>query len=1695
MSRSENHAGGADRYDGGTYTDRQSKRFKILLKGIHQCLWKLETSHRRADAAQEAKDQAAQMLKLTFIAAYESDLVEIALRLLQNGISRRVAVKLVEDTLLPCCHTTRLRGANTHHDACRASASNEQKQIAVCALFVSLSRGGNHDVLFNLLAEQCRYRVTTAFAAENQGGCVECFKSRKELVHMHQRDWERNLSMARLLAAEDQNWDAVGKIMLLMVRQSDETHLPWSRRELTNACEGSLLRAFKQHKIDVDSVSVAGNRSLSVIPRALVYMKSLHTVNISFTKIGEHLPSDLFLMPRLAELLANDCELTDWPVIESITPSLTSVSVKDNPLTDVPPAFATSKITRLNVSATDISELTVNITRMERLTSLDISNTDIRDLPGSFLRLENLAGIELGKLSLPSDIRRCGNNLAKIRECLSKRAQRMCSASGKKIMVVGTGDSACKDIIDDLDKIPSLKTARFLDCGTVNEYCEIWSPTFDAAGHSTYLLCCTWDASLTADENQRRICEEVVVLSSFLRNRTRGARLQDVGQIICAVPVDSVADTECVNRVSSRGTRLHPVCRNGSSIRQKNLAKLASTVASAKCPRLQVPQAFNDVSEAVRARRQLGPFAFLQSAAEFKQFLLRAGVRAPTLLDGPASWFNDISKHLLLMGEGILLRGVHPLFNEVLCTNLQLLLNILRLLVGTARPRRNSDSNGSETPVVQDAMHHALSALGWEVSHKDGQMEDCIRSLAKRCGLAFPIEASPPRTYLPLLCPVHPVPDHRSAVHRPGNVHRVCSVSPKLTIEAWRRYQSALLSLQEKLHQDCKVRDGFEAQLWKNGIAFMSDDHLVAMVQFDPPYNFSPALSSSSVVITISDRHVHAASAKCLGPLVDSLTHVCAEMMPASVVDHFVPCSECMASAQTQSTAVRYRKAAVLVDLYHNAQPPSIACQMHRDELALPNHLADFLVFDFIRHFPPCTWADLNQDCELPRGNEPGPTGTSASQETLPPLSSGNAAQLPQPLAQPKPLQGRAVTLSSRPLPPAGCQKLCGSFAEVHFGYKLGGTNVVVKVFTDENMDRDQYSCSKVQNLRKELTIYSAMHGCPFFLQFIRPVIRSRTEIALVMDCRGQSLGKWMEEMDSLSAPQLLQVIVQISLALAKLHSAHLVHRDVKMENVLVSRKGPLAEDIDCWLIDFNTTASVAQCVLRSADGAGTAEYRAPEISVHETGLEYGSATDIYSLGLLIFELLAGKRLSKVSQDPRTRVDKLVSIARMASGLWHGTLLNTALKCIEQHAVNRPPAEEIVHYLSSSAAERFALSWELNSRTDVSTIISSPVPVGVGQTHLLSIGRDYVAADSGCLFAIQGLYLPPNELFVEQITSSNASICSFCVTDHGQVVIGRKHEVEVYHQIDEAESRLAGKVFSITAPQCMASAGSWVFAGQESGDITIIETACAVTKMESRPHRVNTITCIPDVPIQQIVPVPDDGSIMLWCLSSRSEFDAQISVIGQSTSSDRMTLLLPIDQVYERTESVSHPVCKMAKSSVHSTIIWHASGQWLYAWNTSTCEIVARHHIADDIPEMLNFGDEFDLLDESRRPTERKRCQPTNILCLCAANSTLWVGLSSGDILTYTDDIGCIELKAMLSAHCKNVRHLLVLSPGSGLDGREDDHPQVLSVGVHSALECAHHQSALKSSAELYRESRPGVGSGGELSHTGGYVTAILWKA
>ncbi|MEN9604131.1 MAG: hypothetical protein RL545_820, partial [Actinomycetota bacterium] len=114
----------------------------------------------------------------------------------------------------------------------------------------------------------------------------------------------------------------------------------------------------------------------------------------------------------------------------------------------------------------------------------------------------------------------------------------------------------------------------------------------------------------------------------------------------------------------------------------------------------------------------------------------------------------------------------------------------------------------------------------------------------------------------------------------------------------------------------------------------------------------------------------------------------------------------------------------------------------------------------------------------------------------------------------------------------------------------------------------------------------------------------------------GTTLRHVLDDFKTIDAPRAIELMEAVLSGLNAAHQAGIIHRDIKPENILLSNDGRIK------LSDFGLARTVDNRT-ETKDVLGTVGYMAPELV---TGGVATKATDVYACGIMLYEMLAGKR-------------------------------------------------------------------------------------------------------------------------------------------------------------------------------------------------------------------------------------------------------------------------------------------------------------------------------------------------------------------------------------------------------------------------------------------------------------------------------------
>jgi tRNA A-37 threonylcarbamoyl transferase component Bud32 len=273
-----------------------------------------------------------------------------------------------------------------------------------------------------------------------------------------------------------------------------------------------------------------------------------------------------------------------------------------------------------------------------------------------------------------------------------------------------------------------------------------------------------------------------------------------------------------------------------------------------------------------------------------------------------------------------------------------------------------------------------------------------------------------------------------------------------------------------------------------------------------------------------------------------------------------------------------------------------------------------------------------------------------------------------------------------------------GGMAEVYLGEHTAlNRKVAVKVMR-EHVESDPDNRARFE--REARTVAGLRH--PNIIQVFDYELMDGQPCLIMEYVPGASLGNYLKALDKRGERLPQQMVVRLLHALASAidyaHSLNVIHRDLKPANVLLrSASGtinidqPLPQDVEPILTDFGLVRLLDSTVQTSSGTvSGTPAYMSPE---QARGDKLDHTTDIYSLGVMLYEMLAGnvpfdaessfgvlmKHLNEppppiagtspelqavinraLAKDPQMRYSSALELANEFSGLFKGETISPA---------------------------------------------------------------------------------------------------------------------------------------------------------------------------------------------------------------------------------------------------------------------------------------------------------------------------------------------------------------------------------------------------------------------------------------------------
>lgn len=246
-----------------------------------------------------------------------------------------------------------------------------------------------------------------------------------------------------------------------------------------------------------------------------------------------------------------------------------------------------------------------------------------------------------------------------------------------------------------------------------------------------------------------------------------------------------------------------------------------------------------------------------------------------------------------------------------------------------------------------------------------------------------------------------------------------------------------------------------------------------------------------------------------------------------------------------------------------------------------------------------------------------------------------------------------------------------GGYASVILAFdKITKQDVAIKFLkcnVDENKDDKNYQMF----LQEGMTLAAIRN--PNVVSIHSTGIHENMPYLAMEYVKGKSIKKLIEENVYLLVDEVYSYMLQIINGLETCHNANIVHRDIKPQNIIKKADGVIV------IIDFGTAyIAEADKNLYEEDKEtiiGTVQYMDPYYVQHHI---WSVQTDIYSLGIMMFEMLTGKLPFVPKDDPNNKTEILLMqikekfpSVRKYNPKVHKAFENIIYKCCEKDPKDR----------------------------------------------------------------------------------------------------------------------------------------------------------------------------------------------------------------------------------------------------------------------------------------------------------------------------------------------------------------------------------------------------------------------------------------
>jgi len=245
------------------------------------------------------------------------------------------------------------------------------------------------------------------------------------------------------------------------------------------------------------------------------------------------------------------------------------------------------------------------------------------------------------------------------------------------------------------------------------------------------------------------------------------------------------------------------------------------------------------------------------------------------------------------------------------------------------------------------------------------------------------------------------------------------------------------------------------------------------------------------------------------------------------------------------------------------------------------------------------------------------------------------------------------------------------------------GEGAAGEVFIAHNTERNEKVAVKKMSINQEnikllCTEINIMKSSKHenIVEFIDTFIVDNNQLWVVMELMdGGCLTDVLEQFDSvrMNEGQIAHACLQTLRALAYIHRNHRIHRDIKSDNILLNSRGEVK------IADFGYAAQLTQEQQKRRTVVGTPYWMAPELI---RGHDYGIKVDIWSLGIMLMEMVEGE--PPYMEFPPLRALFLITTKGIPPlqnpDEWSPELRDFYGKCLEKEVERRPTADDLLKH-------------------------------------------------------------------------------------------------------------------------------------------------------------------------------------------------------------------------------------------------------------------------------------------------------------------------------------------------------------------------------------------------------------------------------